>query len=37
MNYGGKLIDSGGFGYIFRPQLKFDSRNVIAGDKDYIG
>jgi len=37
MKYGGKLIESGGFGCIFRPQLKCDSRNVIAGDNDYIG
>lgn len=37
MKYGGKLIESGGFGCIFRPQLKCDPRNVIAGDNEYIG
>jgi len=37
MKYGGKLIESGGFGCIFRPQLKCDPRNIIAGDNEYIG
>jgi serine/threonine protein kinase len=37
MRYGGKVIDSGGFGCIFRPQLKCNPKDVIAGDNNYIG
>jgi hypothetical protein len=37
MKYGGKLIGSGGFGCIFRPQLKCNPNYVIAGDNNYIG
>jgi serine/threonine protein kinase len=37
MKYGGKLIDAGGFGCIFRPQLKCNPNYVMAGDNNYIG
>jgi hypothetical protein len=37
MKQGGKLIESGGFGCIFKPQLKCNPNYVIAGDNSYFG
>jgi hypothetical protein len=37
MKQGGKLIESGGFGCIFKPQLKCNPNYVISGDNNYFG
>jgi hypothetical protein len=37
MKFGGKLIESGGFGCIFKPQLKCNPKYILAGDNQYFG
>jgi len=37
MKNGGKLIESGGFGCIFKPQLKCNPNQILAGDNKYFG
>jgi len=37
MKFGGKLIESGGFGCIFKPQLKCNPNYILAGDNRYFG
>jgi hypothetical protein len=37
MKRGGKLFESGGFGCLFRPQLKCNPKFVMAGDNRYFG
>ena len=37
MKIGGNLIESGGFGCIFKPQLKCNPNNVLEGDNNYVG
>ena len=37
MKHGGKLVESGGFGCLFRPQLKCNPKFVLAGDNRNFG